>query len=34
MALDPGNDGVPIGTSHLTKNAEFEVVRRLTSPLQ
>ena len=20
MALDPGSDGVPIGTSHLTKN--------------
>ena len=34
MALDPGSDGVPIETSHLTKIAEFEVVRRLTSLLQ
>ena len=34
MALDPGSDGVPIGTLTLLKTAEFEATTRLTSPFQ
>ena len=37
MALDPGSYGVPVypeGPLTLLKNVEFEMVTRLTSPLQ